>query len=72
MITSDVPEVVSPVIVKVDPVDQVPVLSGALPESKAGLEPIATLCEVPVSTVPELVASHSQLPLQPATLELPR
>jgi hypothetical protein len=43
MITSDVPDVVSPVIVKVDPVDQVPVLSGPLPESKAGLEPITTL-----------------------------
>ena len=72
MIISDVPEVVSPVIVKIDPEDQVPVLSGALPESKAGLEPIATLCEVPVSAVPGLVASPSHLPLQPGTLELPR
>jgi hypothetical protein len=72
MITSDVPEVVSPVMVKVEPEDQVPVLSGALPESKAGLGPIATLCEVPVSAEPELVANASHLPLQPAILELPR
>jgi hypothetical protein len=43
MITSDVPEVVSPVIVNDDPVDHVPVLSGPLPESKAGLDPMATL-----------------------------
>ncbi len=43
IMTSDVPEVVSPVIVNEDPEDQVPVLSGALPESRAGLEPILTL-----------------------------
>jgi hypothetical protein len=43
MMTSDVPEVVSPVMVKADPEDQVPVLSGLLLESSAGLDPIATL-----------------------------
>ncbi|TMI68353.1 hypothetical protein E6H11_07180 [Candidatus Bathyarchaeota archaeon] len=44
MITSEVPEVVSPVIVKEGPPgDQVPVPSGPLPESKLGLEPIATV-----------------------------
>lgn len=43
MMTSDVPEVVSPVIVNVDPIDHVPVLSGPVPESRVGLAPIATL-----------------------------
>ena len=43
MITSDVPDVVSPVRVNVDPIDHVPVLSGPLPESRIGLEPITTL-----------------------------
>lgn len=72
MITSEVPEVVSPVIVNEVPEDHVPVLSGALPESRVGLEPIATLCDVPVSAVPEPVASPSHFPLQPGTLELAR
>ena len=40
MMTSEVAEVVSPVIVKLVPVVQVPVLSGPLPVSKDGLEPI--------------------------------
>ena len=42
MITSEVPEVVSPGIVNEGPEDQVPVLSGPVPESRVGLEPIAT------------------------------
>jgi len=43
MITSDVPDVVSPVMVKDDPEDHVPVLSGPVPESRAGLDPMTTL-----------------------------
>jgi len=42
MTTSEVPEVVSPAIVNEDPDVQVPVRSGPLPESNAGLDPIAT------------------------------
>ena len=72
MITSEVPEVVSPVIVNEVPVVQIPVRSGPLPESKVGLEPITTLWEVPTSAVPELVASPSHFPAQPVMLELAR
>lgn len=42
-ITSEVPEVVSPVIVNEVPVVQVPVRSGPLPESRVGLGPITIL-----------------------------
>jgi hypothetical protein len=70
--TSELPEVVSPLIVNEDPDDQIPVRSGPLPESTAGLDPIAIFCDVPVSAVPELVPSPSHFPLQPEMLELPR
>src|ERR671925_1882554 len=71
IITSEVPEVVSPVIVNPVPDDQLPVWSGPLPVSNDGLEPMATLCEVPVSAAAEFVASPSHFPPQPVMLELP-
>lgn len=72
MITSEAPDVVSPVIVNVLPDVHDPTWSGPLPESSDGLEPITTFCDVPVSAVPELVDKPSHFPPQPETLELPR
>ena len=72
MITSEVPDVVRPVIVNVVPDVQAPTWSGPLPESSDGLGPIRTFCDVPVSEVPELVDKLSHFPPQPETLELPR